>query len=295
MLDENAARMLVDQLAPGLSAGPFVPAPAGYDKSVCFVGEDHMVRVARHEVGRTRMVTERRVLARLGGRLGPVRVPEVVAVTEDEYADVCRRTPGVALDWRQWAGVTPQRKAALGEPVGAALAALHDAFDGEAVAALGLPAPRPYITGGLVALRGRTGDPARELLLDRVLEVWDRERGSGSPDVVLHTDLGLHNLSLDPESLELRGIFDFGDAAVGDLHLDLRYDPTFEVGGDALVRAYTRDRGVAVSARRQALLHAMAALGNLLHSIDHEEPALQTARRRWVDAVAAWHPSRFGW
>ena len=292
MLGDDEVRSLVEELAPELRSAVLLPQPPGFDKWVWFLGPHHMVRVARHRVGRRRMVVERRVLDRLGGRLGAVAVPEVVAASGDGTTDVCSRVQGRALHWREWDHVPDAAKAALAPPMGRAMAALHEAVSPDDVADLELPSPRVLQREILEGLVGRTGSARREDLLRRVLAL-----AAAPPDsrpVVLHNDLGLHNLCLDPERFELRGVFDFGDISIGDPHVDARYDPVFEVGGPGMLAAYEATRGVALSAARQALLHAMAALENLSHSLDHEGPELQARRFGWVDAVAGWEPARYG-
>jgi aminoglycoside phosphotransferase (APT) family kinase protein len=41
--------------------------------------------------------------------------------------------------------------------------------------------------------------------------------------VLVHTDLGLHNVAVDPETKEVRGVFDYDGAAWADRHHDFRY------------------------------------------------------------------------
>ncbi|MDG2025489.1 MAG: phosphotransferase [Acidimicrobiales bacterium] len=111
--------------------------------------------------------------------------------------------------------------------------------------------------------------------------------------VVLHGDLGLNNVSIDPETGALLGVFDFGQACVGDPHLDLRYDPIYEAGGPGMRPSYEAARGVALIPERVAFFHALSALHNLSISIDHEPPELLAIRQGWVDAVAAWDPATY--
>jgi aminoglycoside phosphotransferase (APT) family kinase protein len=46
---------------------------------------------------------------------------------------------------------------------------------------------------------------------------------------LVHGDLGLHNLALDPETDAVNGVFDYDGAAWADRHHDFRYLP-FDVG-----------------------------------------------------------------
>ena len=125
-------------------------------------------------------------------------------------------------------------------------------------------------------------------LLDAVVEVVPGLSLTACRTVALHNDLSHHNVGFDTRSSLATGVFDFAGAVVGDPHRDLRYDPSIEFEGDAMLRAYEEARGLEMSLGRQRAWHAASALENLRWSLDNEDEVLQGARWGWVDAVAAW-------
>ncbi len=56
---------------------------------------------------------------------------------------------------------------------------------------------------------------------------------AGADRALVHGDLGLHNLALDPGTDAVNGIFDYDGAAWADRHHDFRY-LLFDVGRDML-------------------------------------------------------------
>ena len=285
-------RELLAALAPARADAALRQAESGVHKEVWFVGDEHMLRIARSDEEARKLAIEHRLLGLLDGHLGSIPVPVVEAVAVDVRADVCRRVPGRAPHWREWVTIPLEVKAGLGPPMGEAIGALHAAVAPAAVVDLGLGPHSSADLGWLDDLRGRTGSPQRDALIDRV----DAAAAAAWPPfdpVVLHGDLGLNNVSIHPESGRLLGVFDFGGACIGDPHIDLRYDPIFEAGGEGMRPAYETTRGVELLPERVALFHAISALHNLSISIDHEPPELLAKRQGWVDAVAAWDPAQY--
>ncbi len=278
------------QLAPELADERLQRAAHGVEKQVWLVGSRHMLRLPRSARAARRMEVERRVLRRIHGCL-PLPTPELLAVSEAPDADLCRRAPGRPLDWREWAALPMTTRRAVRAPFGEFLASLHAAMSLEEARGLGVRELLwPPIEQVREVLDGRMGEPAREALLEGVLDAAPRFQREPREKVLLHGDLSHHNIAFDAESLRPTGVFDFADVSVGDAHRDLRYDPGLEEGDDTAVRAYERARGGGVSISRplQRAWHAWSALANLAWSLRNEGEELQRARFGWVDAVAAW-------
>lgn len=59
--------------------------------------------------------------------------------------------------------------------------------------------------------------------LERVFACYERVHVQPDDRVLVHADLGLHNIVVDPAMAELRGIIDYDGAAWADRHHDFRY------------------------------------------------------------------------
>ena len=113
----------------------------------------------------------------------------------------------------------------IGQWLGRALAEMH-AIPASSVAGWlptrpNWPEPLPWIRERLPQVLGTQHPllPRLNTLLRHYEALIDRQRDP----VPAHTDLGLHNLVVDPETAMPRGIIDFDAAAYVDRHLDFRY------------------------------------------------------------------------
>lgn len=59
--------------------------------------------------------------------------------------------------------------------------------------------------------------------LDEVFHAYEEVIVQADDNVLIHGDLGLHNISVDPVTAEVRGVFDYDGAAWADRHHDFRY------------------------------------------------------------------------
>jgi aminoglycoside phosphotransferase (APT) family kinase protein len=102
-----------------------------------------------------------------------------------------------------------------------------------------------------------------------------------SAPVLVHGDLGLHNLAFAPDDT-VAGVFDYADAACADRHHDFRY-LLFDTTDDTLlvsaIAAYRAAGGAAIDPLRVALSNAAAAIGFLADRRGHgpdDRPAGRT-------------------
>jgi hypothetical protein len=91
-----------------------------------------------------------------------------------------------------------------------------------------------------------------------------------SPDdrVLVHADLGLHNVVVDPATAELRGVFDYDDAAWADRHYDFRYlifHAEHEEALEAALSVYEPALGRHLDRNRIHLYNAACAIGFLAY------------------------------
>ena len=78
----------------------------------------------------------------------------------------------------------------------------------------------------------------RELLrhAEKVLQVYEGLNVDPSDCVLVHSDVGLHNVAVDDATDAVNGIFDYDSAAWADRHHDFRY-LVFDFGEDNLLEA----------------------------------------------------------
>src|SRR5262249_7243687 len=173
-----------------------------------------------------RLRTERRVLRLIASRCS-FRVPRVLFESDEGDFDVREPVSGATDPWAAYAAVRddPYRAREIGTALGALLAQQHSRIAATDVASWlpsrpEWPEPREWIAERLPSV---VGDPR---LIDRALSVVDDyERVAvEDPDrVLVHADLGLHNVALDPGTGALNGVFDYDAAAWADRHYDFRY------------------------------------------------------------------------
>ncbi len=244
--------------------------------------------------GHARLARERRVL-RVIAEHCRFAVPRILHESPAGW-DVRARVPGRVDPWAvyQRLPAEPALACALGAAIGAILAEQHDRVP---IAALeGLPrrpdwplpsaqilAALPDVTDASDVL---TGAPAVLAALDALP---DEHR------VLVHGDLGLHNLALDPETDAVHGVFDYGDACLADRHRDFRY-LVFDVGADEALEAalavYEPATGVRIDRARVLLENAGCALSFLAERRGHAPEARPCGRTlaedlRWVRAAVA--------
>ncbi len=288
----SEARNLLSVIAPEFETAELHLASGGSSKVAWYVGDQHVLRLPLHPLARQQMEVERRLLTRLAGKLGletPVPIATDGMAENPRGADLCRMAPGRALDWKEWGRLSAGEKAQLFLPFGRFLAHLHAEIPANEASRLGIP---DYVAPEIEWLRDRLAQPLSRpkhtRLLDAISAAVPTLASPGAPRALLHNDLSHHNIGFDPKSREPVGVFDFGDACVGDRHRDLRYDPGLPANDETVVRVYQGESGVQISRARQRAWHALSALENYAYSLDHEGPELNANRQRWVDTVADW-------
>ncbi|MCP5042579.1 MAG: aminoglycoside phosphotransferase family protein [bacterium] len=288
----SEARNLLSAIAPEFAAAELRLAAGGSSKVVWYVGDQHVLRLPLHRLARQQMEVERRLLTRLAGKFElniPIPVATDRLAKNPRGADLCKMAPGQALDWKEWDRLTVGEKAQLSLPFARFLLRLHAEIPASEASRLGVP---DYAVPEIEWLRDRLAkplsSPRHARLLDAILAAAPALAGPGAPLALLHNDLSHHNIGFDPNRRKPVGVFDFGEACVGDLHRDLRYDPGLPTNDETVVRVYEEGSGVQVSRARQRVWHALSALENYTYSLDHEGPELNANRRLWVDTVAGW-------
>jgi Ser/Thr protein kinase RdoA (MazF antagonist) len=246
---------------------------------------------AAAEPARAALARERRLLRLLATRCG-FAVPRVVVETPDGALDVRTMVPGHNDPHEVYARVSDDEDAAarLGSGIGAVLAELHTAVRADEVGWLPerpeWPEPRDWIAVRLPQVIDDAGLRARA---DEVLARYEALRTADEDRVLVHADLGFHNLTVDPETFAVRGVFDWEHACRADRHLDFRYllgaverQPLL----DAALAVYEPAVGRALS-RERILLHNAAAAVSFLAFRAGVAPHVRWAGRT-LDEDLAW-------
>ncbi|HEX2080146.1 MAG TPA: phosphotransferase, partial [Longimicrobium sp.] len=148
------------------------------------------------------------------------------------------------------------------------------------------PEPRAWIAERLPQV---VGDPDLHARADEVLARYEALPTADEDRVLVHADLGFHNLAVDPDTCAVRGVFDWDTARRADRHIDFRYlvgpadaQPLL----DAALAVYVPAVGRAVS-RERILLHNAAAAVSFLAFRAGVAPEVRWAGRT-LDEDLAW-------
>lgn len=218
--------------------------------------------------GRALLERERRLLRLLAERCS-FRVPRVLYESVQGW-DVRAVVPGVCEPWalyrRTLADVPLARR--LGGAMGAILAEQHTRVAHDDVAGWlptqpAWPEPSERIRQSLPDVIDDRGLLAE---IDRALGAYDAVAVAVEDHVLVHGDLGLHNIAVDPETIELHGVFDYDQACWADRHYDFRYLIFHHEHDEALEAAlavYEAALSRTLSRPRIRLYNAACAIGFL--------------------------------
>lgn len=183
----------------------------------------------------------------------------------------------------------------LGQWLGRALAEVHaipaQSVNGWLPARPSWPEPLARMRENLPQVLGAQHPllPRLNALLRHYEALIDRQHDP----VPAHTDLGLHNLVVDPESGMPRGIIDFDAAAYVDRHLDFRYcvlDSHDTSLLDRALKSYFDATGRTLETKKIHLHNALSACSYLASRVGHEASERWCGRTlvedsAWVDAA----------
>ncbi len=247
-----------------------------------------------------RLAIEDRVLSLVGARCS-FRVPAVLAAGPDGWT-LRTAVPGTAdpFGFAARLKAEPGLVPGFGRALAMALAEQHARIAASDVAGW-LPTAPPWPpplddvearVRRVVDDAGLLGRIARLLGAGRALDAQDEDRA------VVHGDFGLHNVAVDPATGAALGVFDYGDAAWADRHLDFRYLVFAAVPDallDAAMAAYRGATGIALDRHRVLVRNALAAVAYLADRAGHGADEVVAGRTlagdlRWT----AWALDRCG-
>lgn len=235
-----------------------------------------MAWFARSSRGLKSLRSERAVLRLLASRC-TFRAPRVLLEAADGGFDVREMVPGECEPARIWNEVcsSPTLALRVGTDVGKILAEQHSRVQENDLSGLVPDRPPwpPAIDDVLDGL-SRVRDSWASGSAPTIMAEYERVSGSAKSRALVHTDVGFHNLAVDPETRSINGLFDYGDAAWADPHHDFRY-LVLDIDQwellDGATASYRAETGVPVFRERVLLYNAACALGYLAYG-DRKAP-----------------------
>ena len=252
------------------------------DRFVAFLGDEQLVWFPQTKAGRTLVEREGRVLDVIA-RWCSFQAPRVL----DRRPNWQLRSvvAGSVDPWTLYQRVRSDAGYArtLGHAVGTFLADQHRNVPLSALAGWLPTRPQwPYALPRIASdLPYVVADTALVLRLLEVITSYETLCATTADPVLLHGDLGLHNLAIGSDGA-LAGVFDYGDAAVGDRHRDFAYllfDSTDDQLLFSAVDAYRAAGGPPIDLDRVALCNAACAIGFMAFRRGHgpgDKPAGRT-------------------
>jgi hypothetical protein len=196
----------------------------------------------------------------------------VLFESRDEEFDVRAMVPGSIDPWAVYAEARDDSRRAiqLGTAIGAILAEQHSRISASDVrewlpAAPSWPEPRDWISERLPRVIDDADLIARA---SYVMEAYESVSLEETDRALVHTDVGFHNLGIDPQSFAIHGIFDYDGAAWADRHHDFRY-LVFDLDRyemlDAATSVYEPVVGCSIRRDRVLLYNAACAISYLAY------------------------------
>lgn len=269
----------------GIDASPIdIRVEARDDCWVAWLPSARMAWFPMNSLGLERLQTERRVLDLLASRCS-FQVPRVLHVSGAGW-QVRSMVPGLCEPWVLYRRLQNDRALArkIGRSLGAILAEQHTrvtARDAEAWLPTRPNWPEPWdLIESRLPQVVEDGELLREI--GRVIQRCRADEAAPSNDrVLVHGDLGFHNLALESGTDDVTGIFDYEDAAWTDRHYDFRYFIFDHQDEDLLSGAaevYEATLGIKLDRHRIRLFNAACAIGFLAYRHGTAPEALSCGR-----------------
>jgi hypothetical protein len=221
---------------------------------------------AASDEGRAQLITERRVLALVASRC-TFRTPRVLLEDPTGDFDVRSMVPGNADPFGLYAAICKDEEVAgcVGSDIGAMLAEQHTRIRPSDIESWlpnrpYWPEPRAWVCERLPSV---VNDAELIAAADDILVAYESVAAAEDDRVLAHADLGVHNMSFDPVSHRVQGIFDYDGAVCADRHHDFRYllfDNDSTALLDSAISAYEPVVGCTIQRERVYLYQAACAV-----------------------------------
>jgi aminoglycoside phosphotransferase (APT) family kinase protein len=258
------------------------------DRWVVLLPQERLAWFAASAAGLRRLTIERRVLRLLEARCSFV-APRLLFEAPDGGFDVRSRVVGECDPHRTYERLVRDSRLArrMGEEIGHILVEQHTRIMASDVTGW-VPHRVPWPEAGdwiRERLPRVVSDPGLLAEIAAAIEDYEALRIDEADHVLVHGDVGLHNLALNPETLAVRGIFDYDGVAWADQHHDFRY-LLFDVDRaemlEGALAVYEPVIGRRLSRFRVALYNAMCASTYLAYR-DGVPPEVRWCSRTLVE------------
>ena len=263
------------------------------DRLVVRISHDRMAWFGLNEEGRVALTKDRRVL-RLLERYCHFSAPRVLYEDETGW-DLRALVQGAVHPFGLSERVVgdPAFAYAFGEDLGRMLAEQHTRIPPAELAGWLPTVPNWPKPDDLPHLAEVIDDPKLLARIDQALLRRAKLRRVLQDPVLVHADLGLHNIAVDPASYRVVGLFDYEGAAFGDRHHDFAYmvfPPAEEPMLEGALATYEPAAGIEIDRDRVRLLNAVAAIGFLAFRRGHLPEEVWCGRTlaqdlAWTDAA----------
>jgi aminoglycoside phosphotransferase (APT) family kinase protein len=239
-----------------------------YWSSSAVINDAFVVKFAWSEVRAIRLHREAVLIERLHLADRELRLPELIAVTDDPVAVVTRRLDGEPLSWGGGSDLRGPRAKRVAVDLAEFLVTLHGTPAESVLHDLAVVVPTAQ--GNTSALRARYPRLVTEARASQVLTLcdWvDRVLDDVYDPVLVHGDLHGHNQLWNFTTGELVAVVDLEECGLGDPHFDFRYLPGNSPSTDlvvAVVDAYEQRSQRRLRLDRIIAWHALSVLGDAM-------------------------------
>ncbi len=261
----------------------------------------HIAFVADTAPARQRLARERQLLQQLADRVR-FQVPRLEWVDPRGTWHIRRKVPGepgltlTEATHHQRIGEEPAIAQRVGQRIGEILAELHRAFtleEARQLAPMELPLATP-LERLRVSLAIGIDDDALKAQVAQIFARFDALELEEGEVVLVHGDLGSHNVAFEAETSEVLGVYDFDAVACVDRHWDFKYLHSYPAPfRQAVLEAYQGCTGIAPDVQRILLYHALTALSYLAWRVEDPDAHDRLSGRdqagadRWVRQAVA--------
>jgi hypothetical protein len=242
-----------------------VHVEAREDRWLAVLPADRFAWFAANSRGRQRLGIERRVLRLLAERCS-FQTPRILFESQQGW-DLRAGVPGICDPWGLYRRILMDIPLArsIGRAIGSILVEQHTRVTHDDV--MGWLPNRPQWPEPCDWIRQRLprviNDRGLLSAIDGALDTYDRVAVGIHDRVLVHGDLGLHNIAVDPETSQVRGVFDYDGACWADRHHDFRYllfDRKQDEALEAALAVYEPATGITLNRERIKLYNAACAI-----------------------------------
>jgi aminoglycoside 2''-phosphotransferase len=264
-VDELLAYIRTD--FPDLPIGSVRVVAHGWDHDVLDIDDTYIFRFPKDDD--SRLPTEIRIVERLQGRTS-LPIPHFEFVGRSATYVGYRKIQGGPLTPERCAQLSEADRDAVALQLATFLVEVHDAVPYMLAKDLGVVADslHAYLREAN-AIRQRFSDPVIRDFINVTLDDFASMIVEPGPQTFLYNDLHGDNMAFDEHANRVVGVFDFGDAAIGDLHRE--FAPLYRMDRALLehtVSHYQHMTGARLSLRRIIMIERVNRLSDLAETID---------------------------